>query len=505
MARDRGSAFIVAVLVLCLGAALLFATQLASGDAAARHDRATERALAQAREALIAYAADRPLNAVVGPGYLPCPDLDNDGWAEATCGSLSGDSGQAQRLGRLPWKTLGLPDLRDGSGERLWYAVSTKYKGLLNCGASRACLDMTPPAALGTITVRDASGHVVHDGTLADPIRAQAGGAVAVVIAPGPVLRRIADGSGTPGAEQERECAPADCDPDGVCVATPPQHAAPCAPANYLDRAPAWAGDEDNADFVDRSDNRAANGNGFIGGPVALGDGRLAVNDRLIAVTYRDVMPSIMRRVALEVVHCLRYYAARPENAGRYPWPAASCREGAFGNASDETGRLLGSVPDTPFARSATASGGTMLERWWRTTARIPESLAELPTADDACRIAVPPDDAGPTRDAEPGTPADEARTAGFAGNAWWSAWQPFVSYALAAGYAPSAAARCSGSSCVELFDPSGLAVAEARQLAVVVATSCSVAPTCDPVLGCARVVLGAPARSSAHALATYP
>jgi hypothetical protein len=38
--------------------------------------------------------------------------------------------GQAERLGRLPWKTLGLPDLRDGDGERLWYAVSS---------ATRAC------------------------------------------------------------------------------------------------------------------------------------------------------------------------------------------------------------------------------------------------------------------------------------------------------------------------------------------------------------------------------
>jgi hypothetical protein len=26
-----------------------------------------------------------------------------------------------QRMGRLPWKTLRLPDLRDGHGERLWY------------------------------------------------------------------------------------------------------------------------------------------------------------------------------------------------------------------------------------------------------------------------------------------------------------------------------------------------------------------------------------------------
>ena len=90
-------------------------------------------------------------------GGLPSvPDLD-ERWAEATCGSLAGNVGQDQRLGRLPWKTLGLPDLRDGYAERLWYAVSTRYKGLLNCAASRACIDMTPAQAIGTITVRDSA------------------------------------------------------------------------------------------------------------------------------------------------------------------------------------------------------------------------------------------------------------------------------------------------------------------------------------------------------------
>ena len=31
-------------------------------------------------------------------------------------------------IGRLPWKTFGLPDLRDGSGERLWYALSPNFR-----------------------------------------------------------------------------------------------------------------------------------------------------------------------------------------------------------------------------------------------------------------------------------------------------------------------------------------------------------------------------------------
>ena len=137
-ARQRGTLFLLAMLLALASIGVVIAMDLAAASGSARRDRLSDAALAQAREALIAYAVDRPINAVVGPGYLPCPDLDDDGWAESTCGSMSGDSGQEQRLGRLPWKTLGLPDLRDGYGERLWYAVSSKYKGLLNCGVSRA-------------------------------------------------------------------------------------------------------------------------------------------------------------------------------------------------------------------------------------------------------------------------------------------------------------------------------------------------------------------------------
>src|SRR5258706_8120108 len=164
--RARGSVLAAAALILIAVLGLVAALEIVAGAGGAERERATERALAAAREALVAYATGRPMSAALGPGYLPCPDLDNDGWAESTCGSQSGDVGQEERLGRLPWKTLGLEDLRDGHGERLWYAVSTKYKGLLNCAASRACVGMSPDAALGTITVRDNSGALVHDGRI---------------------------------------------------------------------------------------------------------------------------------------------------------------------------------------------------------------------------------------------------------------------------------------------------------------------------------------------------
>ena len=445
---QRGMALVIATLMLLACIGVLLAIGLVGAAGGAGRERASLAALAEAREALIAYAADHPINSVVGPGYLPCPDLDDDGWAEATCGSQNGDSGQADRLGRLPWKTLGLADLRDGYGERLWYAVSSKYKGLLNCGVSRACLDMTPDAALGTISVRDNAGSIIHDGTIAQAYRADAGGAVAVVIAPGPPLARAA-ADGSEGALQRRECVPGECDASGRCVTQPPQRAAHCDSRNFLDKAPgARYGDEDNADFVDRNDaaGRPRNVNGFIHGPLTLPDGRIAVNDRLAVIAYRDVMPRIRLRVALEVAHCLRGYATRPENRGRYPWATPACAQSAA-QWDARAGVLFGRIPDTPFA-----SSGAMLERWW--------SAAEPASANDACRIAAPPGDA-----------ADEGSTAGRDGNSWWNAWKPYVFYALARGFAPDAGASgCAQGTCLDLADPTGRALGTSKQFAVVVA-----------------------------------
>ena len=318
--RQRGSGLPLLLALLTFTFVSAGALALSSVSTERHRQRATERTLAQAREALLAYAADRPIDARVGPGYLPCPDLDDDGWAEATCGSLGGHLGQEQRLGRLPWKTLGLPDVRDGHGERLWYAVSTRYKGLLNCAASRACIDMTPPQAIGTITIRDPAGRLMHDGTLADP-GSPVAGAAAVLIAPGPPLTR------RDGYEQRRECAPGDCDERGRCLAEPASRAARCNPLNYLDAAV----DEDNARFRDRSDaGRALNTDGFIQGPV-VSDGRVEVNDRLAAIAPGEVTARVMGRVAVELVNCVHVGDA-PGGAPDAPCPASP----ALGRVADD-------------------------------------------------------------------------------------------------------------------------------------------------------------------------
>ncbi|MCL2830772.1 MAG: hypothetical protein FWD77_08565 [Betaproteobacteria bacterium] len=130
--RMHGAALLLALLFLImLGLTLLlglFSTQSLALDRA----RKTESALAQAKEALLAYALTYPeqhsKSGFVSevPGYLPCPDLGavgKEGEEAASCG-LSNEIS----LGMLPWKTLNLPPLRDGDGNCLWYAVSGSFK-----------------------------------------------------------------------------------------------------------------------------------------------------------------------------------------------------------------------------------------------------------------------------------------------------------------------------------------------------------------------------------------
>jgi hypothetical protein len=404
-AEQRGAILVALAAILAIALTALFTTAIARSATGPRRYAASDPALASAREALLAYATARPVNEIVGPGYLPCPDLDDDGWAEPTCGSMSGETGQWQRLGRLPWKTLGLPDLRDAFGERLWYAVSSKHKGLLNCTVSAECLDMSPEKAIGTITVRDPAGTVVHDGTSASPYDAGSGGAVAVVIAPGPPLARWSGNDGS-ARVQSRTCDGGRCGPTGRCLTEPPTLTPKCDPANYLDRSPGPAyADEDNARFVDRNDaaGRMGNRDGFIQGPVVGPDGTTWVNDRLAVITYDDLMPRVMRRVGEEVAGCLGQYAGHPDHRGRVPWAAPACRSRDADSrlrGADASRVRFGRVPDTPFTATVRDSGETLLPRWFHGPA--------------GCRIADP-----------------AGNTAGLASPSWWSAWKRHVFIAL--------------------------------------------------------------------------
>ena len=124
----------------------------------------TAIALAQAKEALIAYAAtykdthdDPGSSSYTVPGYLPCPDLGPPASRRPGCAGSCGSS-LVSVMGRLPWKTLGLDALKDGSGECLWYAVSGTYKNNPNgVSGSTTTSNMMNWDTNGQFDVKDAS------------------------------------------------------------------------------------------------------------------------------------------------------------------------------------------------------------------------------------------------------------------------------------------------------------------------------------------------------------
>ncbi|GAB4128459.1 MAG: hypothetical protein Fur0040_11410 [Sideroxydans sp.] len=119
---QQGAAFIVMLVILVMGITALFVSSLDSAALRNLRNEKTSEALATARDALQGYA----LRNAKRPGALPCPDTNNDGVAEGSCAG-------ANLLGRLPWKTLGLPELRDGYNETLWYALAPEF---VNSGSS---------------------------------------------------------------------------------------------------------------------------------------------------------------------------------------------------------------------------------------------------------------------------------------------------------------------------------------------------------------------------------
>lgn len=233
--RQRGMLLPALIVLLAVGG---LGWLLSRQDSAAHRDLIREArsadALATAREALLGYAAiyrsrEHP-NADFG--YLPCPDLDGDGSSE-TCGT----KGQTS-IGRLPYLTLNLPDLRDGNGECLWYAVSGNFK------------NSPKPDALNW----DSTGSfqlIDQAGTTLALAGDQTGRAAALVIT-----------AGAPLAGQSRSAGPARCGGD--------------TEARQV------------REYVEALE--AADANGIT--PVRTGTG----NDRLVAITTDDIYRQLKRR-----------------------------------------------------------------------------------------------------------------------------------------------------------------------------------------------------------------
>lgn len=299
---QRGAVLLVGLIIVMVAMAAGLLALFGQRMAEVRREIKTNQALAQAKQALLSFASNSVnttacVNDCRRPGDLPCPEdatSAQPGVAANTC--------LPNALGRLPWYTLNLPDLRDGNGERLWYARSVRFRTRNRLIAPAGPLN--PDTAYGQITVRASDGATfIHQA--ASP--AQNGtGAVAVIIAPGAPLYR------NDNLQQVHSVA-------NYWTAR-----------HYLD---CWGSVgcnvEDNANFVNDSAT-----NGFILGPIRRGNTDY-VNDRIVTISRDEMLAGMNRRVAAEVGAGIEAFW----NAhGYFPAPAAlsniNCLSTANVNAS---------------------------------------------------------------------------------------------------------------------------------------------------------------------------
>ena len=258
IARCRGAALLLLLVFLVLGSsyALLAGTSPPTGA------RQTERALAHAREALISWSSAQGVGGgSARPGELPCPDTSNTGTAASSCTST--------RIGRLPWKTLGIPQLLDEQGETLWYVVDDAFR-------------RTSTSPINSDTRASLQAYAKNGSTR---LTAEGDEAVAIVFAPG---RPIGNQRRNTSTEQ-------------------------LSASNYLETA--------------LGRNNASNTGPFIDGPITGTDSTLLLNDRLMVLNVRALMAPVEKRVAGEALKLLAKY--RDDN-GSYPYPALYSHAGCL-------------------------------------------------------------------------------------------------------------------------------------------------------------------------------
>ncbi len=278
--KQRGAALLILLAIIMIGIAVILINSLSSTGMKNVRQQRTATALAQAKAALIGYAityGDTHNNQV--PGFLPCPDTNGsngEGVSVLSCGAQD-----VSAIGRLPWATLDVSDLRDGDGECLWYAVSGTYK-------------YNPPTGLMNW---DTNGQFQVNSTDGTQLASQV---VAVIFAPGAAL---------PGQDRSGSSAP-------VCGGN-------YTASNYLDSD----GTINNATV---SSTALASSSFRLG--TASG-----INDQMVFITRDDIWNAVQKRsdfqntlnqLTVKVAQCLALYGNSNYGCGgscpnlSLPWPA---------------------------------------------------------------------------------------------------------------------------------------------------------------------------------------
>lgn len=344
--RQSGAALIIFLTIFVLGISAILLSELNNRTDIMLDDQAqTIQVLKQAKEALIGFAATYNDNSKGLYGFLPCPDINHNNpisWPEGTTHGSCGSQNESQ-LGRLPWKSLGLPPLRDGAGECLWYAVSGSYKpnpktnmlntdtnGLFKVFVSK--LTTNPQQSAPRQLTKLAGNETLFPSNQDYPQER----AVAVIIAPGKAL---------PNQDRSHEGA-------DICGGN-------YTASNYLDS-------EDNINNAeiqqDANNNLKDEKYNFI----TAQDNQSLINDRIVYITREELWRAIQKRsdfinnmqcLTAIATHCVVAYVKTNTDFSsddkRLPWPAPLDLDGkdyrnnaSYDDHDNSVLNLLGRLPN---------------------------------------------------------------------------------------------------------------------------------------------------------------
>jgi hypothetical protein len=201
--RERGVVLIAMVAVIALAASWLLVRQLnaESGSIDAARKSRNAAILNKAKQTLIGYvAAQAAMSGENRPGALPCPEAPgnfNDPLANGSDGTVSFPC-TPPIVGRFPWRSLGLDQLVDASGEPLWYAVASGWAGASTVINSNC-------AYYNVAGLACQSGRLSVDG-----VAVASSDVIAVIIAPGPVITVSTSANCTAWTQTRPTTAPPD-------------------------------------------------------------------------------------------------------------------------------------------------------------------------------------------------------------------------------------------------------------------------------------------------------
>jgi len=400
---QRGVILVLLLLVFVSGASLVLLSRLNEAVSRNRIDTETQRALAEAKQALIAWAASHPR----APGLLPWPDRNGDGNYDETSDCGGSLDNVAKFIGVLPAAGMPLPckgyseqqgretglavPARDGSGNPLWYAVSRNlvrnYDPAGDPVINSEVLNQAPSVVQASwpgaateshpwLTVRDAAGQVMRDGQ-GDPLQV-----AAVIIAPGAAL----SGQDRTGAAD---------------------------PEHYLDSVTIDAATYSNADADE--DFIAAGDSDRTPAPDD------AFNDALAIITVAELLAAVEERVLAEIAGALRRYRADPDrdDAGpadpdcpvpeeacddAYPW-LAPFEDPTTADYQGAAGTRAGLLPLWQPEEHELAEDSAFILEWtpaWSISGGTLSETGASPPAQTCIRLFNPPDPPG--RPVSPGS-----------------------------------------------------------------------------------------------------